>query len=339
MSSQPEFPAIVAAKEELKERERLLQEVEFPRKRNRTLLAALLRVVASYPPGKCFLSQETLGKMFKVSPRTIQRAFAYLAELNLIAFGPTNRRIGSNYITLNTYSVNWPSLKQRVTAQSMPSDATVTSKSNALAIRQLEGTDATFEADRSDTYAKAMRHLEGTVTTLSCPPISDSRDFIKTSTTELQQQECEALLDAKPVALRAESQNFDRIVDAYNAEDVYGAAELLGKVFPRVGGEYLEHLLAFYKRNPGAWGAGALRNRVKHSQPGLDPEKGWPPRAIEAPVGPTVPRSRPTPAELAAKSAEFERDRQAARESGGLSDEERAALRAAGLVRKTRGIA
>lgn len=129
----------------------------------------------------------------------------------------------------------------------------------------------------------------------------------------------------------------DRLIAAYDACEVYGAAELLGRALPRVGADYLEALLDVYRRNPGAWGAGALRNRVKHSQPGLDPSKGWPPpRAIAATVGPVVARSRPTPEELAARSAAFERDRQAARASGGLSDEERAALKAAGLFRKSK---
>ncbi len=124
----------------------------------------------------------------------------------------------------------------------------------------------------------------------------------------------------------------DRLIDAYNACEVYGAAELLGRALPRVGADYLAALLDVYRRNPGAWGAGALRNRVKHSQPGLDPAKGWPPpRAIATAV---ATRSRPTPEELAARSAAFERDRAAARASGGLSDEERAALQAAGLIRK-----
>ncbi len=60
----------------------------------------------------------------------------------------------------------------------------------------------------------------------------------------------------------------DRLIDAYNACEVYGAAELLGRALPRVGADYLAALLDVYRRNPGAWGAGALRNRVKHSQPG-----------------------------------------------------------------------
>jgi hypothetical protein len=137
---------------------------------------------------------------------------------------------------------------------------------------------------------------------------------------------------AKPRIETPDNAAVDRLIDAYNACEVYGAAELLSRALPRVGREYLERLLDVYRRKPGAWGPGALRNRVNHSQPGLDPAQGWPPpRTIAAPA--FAPRSRPTPEELAARSAEFARDREAARASGGLSDDEREALRAAGLVR------
>ncbi len=68
----------------------------------------------------------------------------------------------------------------------------------------------------------------------------------------------------------------DRLVEEYSRESVYGAAELLGRAMHRVGAEYLERLLAYYRDRSGAWGPGALRNRVKHSQPGLAIDAGWP---------------------------------------------------------------
>ena len=191
---QAELPYMV----ETKERERLLLAVDFPRKRNRTLLAALLRTVASYPPGKCFVSQETFAKMFKVAPKTIQRAFEYLSsdEMNLVAFGLDNRLIGGGYKTLNTYSVNWPALKDRVASQSAAkSVGTVSEPEPSKPIGHLETTDGTVTHERWDTCARPMGHLEPTDRTSGCP--ATITDF-NTDSNEQQTETVVVLLEWTP---------------------------------------------------------------------------------------------------------------------------------------------
>jgi hypothetical protein len=165
---QTELPYMVEAKE----RERLLQAVEFPGKRNRTLIAALLRTVASYPAGRCFVSQEAFARMFKVDRKTIQRAFAYLSsdEMNLIAIGLVGRMIDGEAKTLNCYSVNWPALKDIVASQSASvNDGTVTEPEPSKALGHLEPTDGTVTHERWDTCARPMGHLTPTDGTSDCP--------------------------------------------------------------------------------------------------------------------------------------------------------------------------
>jgi hypothetical protein len=81
-----------------------------------------------------------------------------------------------------------------------------------------------------------------------------------------------------------DASSFDRLVDDYERVPVYGAAELLGRAVHRVGAEYLERLLKHYRDHPGAWGPGALRNRVNHSRPGMEISAGWPSPAKAQPV-------------------------------------------------------
>lgn len=167
-----------------KERERLLQAVEFPGKRNRTLLAALLRSVASFKPGKCQVSQAGFGRMFKVERKTIQRAFAYLSsdEMNLIAIGLVNVLINGEPRTLNTYSVNWPALKDIVSRQSAASKTGPDGKPEpSEAMGQLEPTVGTVRADRWDSYARPLGHLGPTDGTSECPTtLSDFNEQLTT---------------------------------------------------------------------------------------------------------------------------------------------------------------
>lgn len=41
--------------------------------------------------------------------------------------------------------------------------------------------------------------------------------------------------------------------------------------------EYVEQIIDHYKTHPGAWGPGALRNRVRDAKPGINPGALWPP--------------------------------------------------------------
>lgn len=61
---------------------------------------------------------------------------------------------------------------------------------------------------------------------------------------------------------------------------VYAAAEVLTKAAERVGWDYLGELVEFYKSRPGAWGVGALRNRIRHSWPGIAIDEQWPTPAV-----------------------------------------------------------
>ena len=80
----------------------------------------------------------------------------------------------------------------------------------------------------------------------------------------------------------------DRLVAEFDALEVYGAAELLGRASRKVGWDYLERLLRFYQSKPGSWGAGALRCRVQASQPGLPVERGWPPPNVKPSIAPEL---------------------------------------------------
>lgn len=162
-NQQLEFDFVTSAKA----RERLLVDVEFGERRNRMLMAGLLREIAKYGGGQCYVSQETFAKMFKCSRRTILRALSDLQELDVIAVQLRSRRFGDGSSrTINHYVVNWTTLAHLVSRQAAtktpPTDVTLTP------------TDVTVCTDRCDSSHRPMRQLAPTDVTPSCHTIEEN---------------------------------------------------------------------------------------------------------------------------------------------------------------------
>jgi hypothetical protein len=160
--TQTEFQYVHTAKE----RERLLQEVSFGAKRNRTLIASILNEVNSFPAGKCYVSEETLGKKYKASVRSVQRAIVYLQSLDLLVVERRANMVNGVARTLNHYAINWMELERKTAADQAATNTKEADHSGgdqhdtyARPTRHLEG-------DQHDTCAGPTRHLEGTNTTL-----------------------------------------------------------------------------------------------------------------------------------------------------------------------------
>lgn len=167
MSGQLEFGFI----EDRRRRDQLLCDLEFPGRRNATLLAALLREVDRYGGNECYLSQASLGRAFKVSEKTIGRAMQTLEQMGVLAvrFG-WNQRAGR---MLNHYGIVWPEVERLVAAQAMPEATQVTEV--AQSNRTVEPTNRTVEPDQSDICDRPIGHLEGTNRTSGCPPITERK--------------------------------------------------------------------------------------------------------------------------------------------------------------------
>ena len=69
----------------------------------------------------------------------------------------------------------------------------------------------------------------------------------------------------------------EELTRRYSAANVLDAADLINKLLPKVGADYLERVLLHWEANKGSWGPGALRIRLKRSRPDLPVEDGWPP--------------------------------------------------------------
>lgn len=163
-----------------KRREQMLLDVDFGRRRNKVLLAAILREISKWPPGECYPSQKTLAAMFKCGPKTIQRALDALAELDLVVAQLKGRTFPDGTSrTLNHYFINWTALEQRVESQRPLRQPGVLSAHErpTLPIRQpgvlspdatFFASDATVAPDRCDSCAPPIGQLDATDTTPSC---------------------------------------------------------------------------------------------------------------------------------------------------------------------------
>lgn len=294
---------------EARERERLLQEVDFGKIKNRTLVAAILREIASYPAGRCYVSQETLARRFKVCVKSIQRALKVLEDLNLIAKMRIPQRVAGDLKRLNTYSVIWQELKSRVAKnQGDTCDA------------QHDSCDA-----QHDSYGLATRQLSDGNTTASSPVTKQN------STEETNNSSSDGAARSSPDAASVvvvSSVNEDpetrataqRLVDQVVACGIGRAEEAVRRALDRglTEPDVLERV-AFWQSSPEA-----------ERRPGV--LYNW--LAFRGSYESTVRErsvSRPHSSARAAEAIErYRREREAA-DSGGITEEEKQLMRAAGL--------
>lgn len=161
MEEQLEFPFIESAKR----RDQLLTDVDFSQYRNRSLMASILLEIARFKPGEFYRSQVNLSKLFKVSVKTIQRAFETLRRLDLIVTQKRSRPLpNGGVVSVNHYWINWTELERSVDAQ----------KARALGqpgVLTLSKSIRTVRADQCDTSPRPLGQLDPTIRTVSCPTI------------------------------------------------------------------------------------------------------------------------------------------------------------------------
>ncbi len=301
----------------------------------RTHMFNLLRVLNGFVSAaspECYASQKFLAiKMGLRRPtdpeesdrgvKTVQRTIDALSDLSLIII---SRRVPAGGTKpVNHYRIVWSELlmlcsKRR--AAILPREGE--RQQDYLSEQQ------DFSAEQED-YSCDQQDFFYEQQDLKSPNLITSRSINPSPTSNLDvPKKEEEELNNSLARLGSTDSILDRLVEEYSRESVYGAAELLGRAMHRVGAEYLERLLAYYRDRSGAWGPGALRNRVKHSQPGLAIDAGWPsPRPATSPVESPPAVARPKafsgdPDFLQRKAAA----RQAAINGPGLAEELRARM-------------
>ena len=177
----------------------------------------------------------------------------------------------------NRYCVNWEAVRA-INRGCKPGDTRYQAPATTY-----QPPDTTYQAPATRYQGPATTyHPYKEYNGLSSDSYTDSpppREGVRDCRTQPQEEEVQKVsLSQNRATALADNSELERLVDRYEAADVYDAREVLAWALPRVGVEYLDRLVEYYDAHRSRWrGAGALRTRLKRSRPSVPIEDAWPP--------------------------------------------------------------